>query len=632
MASKAPTSVSLLAALFLSCSALSSAWAAEVTADEVNEENALATVETLGEELTKDLTPGVLYQLDWGNPKHYAFYKAQQLQAGNTKAHAPELFRRMEAAHEQRVKALAVSGTKANPVKPVDFPETSINADAPLEDLQFISELSRSSAAVNSSAITYQSEAISSLVNGSDANTITLVMYNDFTGDFVASQTATDLTSLPDFRVSMSATVASAIPVRAVAVFSVIPKDPDAELPPPVMIKAVSSTGLVDACMTEPRPCERGANGQCVAASASTEACSNKLADKDKPILMCWNRLSREECDYWASQNKPVNYVIPVSGYAVTEEKTGSTLTGATTIYLQSLAGGGCRVYSKTGENLDDWTSDGNGKMSFQYAAETFKRNPSCLTNNKDSIVNFWMTNNVILPGTPDDPSPRNVTFVFTSDTRSAGQPGREIIPQLRIMEGCVAGGTLITLASGKTKKIEEIVRGDQVKTPTGVRTVSERTTGTENEFMLEIRTTGQTLHVTPTHPIMRAIQVGSAVRNVEVQAREIHPGDKLAVEGSPVTVTGVDYVEAHATPVYNLQFKGGVEGSYYANGILSGNLATQNMLADLKNRAPLLSPAQQRAKVHPAFLTDYDNQQKQKAQRSSDKSGASQEVDNAAR
>lgn len=190
----------------------------------------------------------------------------------------------------------------------------------------------------------------------------------------------------------------------------------------------------------------------------------------------------------------------------------------------------------------------------------------------------------------------------------------------------------MITLASGETKKIEEIVSGDKVKTPHGVRTVSERTTGTENGSMLEIRTTGQTLHVTPTHPIMRAIQIGSAVRNMEVQAREIQVGDKLAGDGPPITVTFVGYVEAQATPVYNLQFKGGVEGSYYANGILSGNLATQNMLADLKSRAPLRSPAQLRATVHPAFLADYDNQQKQKAQQSSDVSGTSQEVGNATR
>lgn len=632
MTSRESTSINLLAALFLFFYALPSAWAAEAT-DEVNAINAQEKVETLGQELTKDLTPGVLYQLDWGNPQHYQLYKAQQLLTGHTKAQAPEMFRRLEAAHKQRVKALAVSGAKPDAVKPVVFPETSSDADAPLQDLQFISELSRSNATATSSAVTYSSEAISTVANGSERNSVTLIMYNDLTGDFIASKNATDLTNLPELRVNVSASVDPTIPVRAVAFFNMIPKDSDDEFPPTLVMKAVSSTGIVDACMTEPRPCTRDANGKCViSAPASTEVCSNKLPDNDTPIKMCWNRHSREECDYWASQNKPANYLIPVSGYALAEGKTESTVTGETAIYLVNPSGGGCRVHSRAESIADEWTSDGNGKLSFNYEAEKFKRNPSCLTNNKDSLVNFYMTNMLYLPGTPEDPMPRNVTLVFTSDKRSAGNPGREIIPQLRIMEGCVAGGTLITLASGETKKIEEIVSGDKVKTPHGVRTVSERTTGTENGSMLEIRTTGQTLHVTPTHPIMRAIQIGSAVRNMEVQAREIQVGDKLAGDGPPITVTFVGYVEAQATPVYNLQFKGGVEGSYYANGILSGNLATQNMLADLKSRAPLRSPAQLRATVHPAFLADYDNQQKQKAQQSSDVSGTSQEVGNATR
>lgn len=139
----------------------------------------------------------------------------------------------------------------------------------------------------------------------------------------------------------------------------------------------------------------------------------------------------------------------------------------------------------------------------------------------------------------------------------------------------CLAGDTLITMADGSKKAIQEIEAGEAVKSfdmnsKSDLKTAKiSHTTITHNQVLIKIITKMEglfasdeerILKITPRHKIVLASGRG-------VMAQDIRAGDKiLNNEGEVLVVQDID-TSLPRTKVYNLVLEDGMEG-YIANGI----------------------------------------------------------------
>lgn len=566
--------------------------------------------------LHKELEPGVPYRLDLGNPLHYRYIMDAQARTGNSAERSPKLFELLKASHENRTKTLRTSGASlpaAQIIKPAE--------DDKLQDLNFISELSRSALLANGTAPLIETKALSSVAGGTSSTNVILTLFDAATGDIIDHTQEPQYGQGTNFVVSLEAKeVQPGTNVQSEAIFTYFPKnatDPD----PVVVVQTTYSQGLVtDSCISAPNYCKRNAIGQC-SGEGHENACTNKLADLSIPVKLCWFRQSAQECDYYTNTAHPQNYVFPLAGtvsYQGAVAQSNNRPSGTTTIYLQSTLGGGCYVHFAQGASLEGWTVTDKQSVKFDYDSAQFSNQSGCLTNNKNALVNLWALSQVLLQGNPSNPVPPMAALTFTSDPQQTGRPGVERIPQLYIMEGCVPAGTQITLANGKTAAIEDIKSGEKILTSNGVRTVLERTTGSETDALFEIKThdagknsPGPTLVVTSNHPMQ--------LENGEwLQANRLHVNDYLKGRQGKLQVRSARHIEKAdntPTPVFNLivevdKAEGDMFATYYANDLLTGDMNKQQQVAIRDLRTPTLSQSAQRNLVPAGWEKDYESQQ----------------------
>jgi hypothetical protein len=188
-------------------------------------------------------------------------------------------------------------------------------------------------------------------------------------------------------------------------------------------------------------------------------------------------------------------------------------------------------------------------------------------------------------------------------DASTNGMPKAK---KMQIVYSCLAKGTKVQLADGKTANVEDITRETLVKSDASglALPVSDISIGIERIPMIHIAdAAGRDLLLTSSHPVMTPDQG-------VVWAEELSVGSKV------LTNTGVSTLvkasrEMYSDNVYNLkldrsQLQDQAKGStMYANGFLVGDLAmqkayefknTKDLRADVLSRLP--------AKWH----TDYRN------------------------
>ncbi|HKR11618.1 MAG TPA: Hint domain-containing protein [Pyrinomonadaceae bacterium] len=134
----------------------------------------------------------------------------------------------------------------------------------------------------------------------------------------------------------------------------------------------------------------------------------------------------------------------------------------------------------------------------------------------------------------------------------------------------CVAAGSKVLMAGGKTKKIEAIRGGDKVKLQNGVNFTVVDTFGTNKEAdVLVVKTeAGHELLITDLHPVLTMTGL--------VAARDLLVGDKLMTDHGPSPVTSIKR-KKYSGMVYSLGIgpTDAVTAStdettcFFANGIL---------------------------------------------------------------
>lgn len=147
---------------------------------------------------------------------------------------------------------------------------------------------------------------------------------------------------------------------------------------------------------------------------------------------------------------------------------------------------------------------------------------------------------------------------------------GNELrIHTLRLLWGCVAGDTLVTMADGEARRISELKQGDFIMAGDGsAAEIATVYSGPEKELYVLTLTDGVRFRATDTHPVK--------TEDGFVSMNRITVGDRVQMQdGSMQQVVSLD-TEEYSGKVYNLQLCG-EKRNMYCNGILAGDFIAEN-------------------------------------------------------
>lgn len=142
-------------------------------------------------------------------------------------------------------------------------------------------------------------------------------------------------------------------------------------------------------------------------------------------------------------------------------------------------------------------------------------------------------------------------------------------IHTLRMLWGCVAEDTIVTLADGRERRICDLKQGDCILSGDGsVAEISTVYSGEEKELYVLELADGRKLKGTGTHPVMTPAGF-KALKDIlctdQVQTQDGSMQQAVSVRKEP-----------YGGKVYNLQLCDGKKGMY-CNGILAGDFITEN-------------------------------------------------------
>jgi preprotein translocase subunit YajC len=194
------------------------------------------------------------------------------------------------------------------------------------------------------------------------------------------------------------------------------------------------------------------------------------------------------------------------------------------------------------------------------------------------------------------------------SSLRTVTTPTMPNVPKVQIVYSCLAKGTKIMLADGKTANIEDIAKGSKVVADgSGVAlSVEDVSVGIERIPMVRIEDdAGRKLLLTASHPVL------TPDRGV-IWAEELAVGSKVLTKSGASTLVKVKR-EMYRDNVYNLKLdtstlaqKTFAKGStMFANGFLVGDLSLQKAY-EFKNSEDRSAQVLQR--IPASWHTDYQN------------------------
>lgn len=201
----------------------------------------------------------------------------------------------------------------------------------------------------------------------------------------------------------------------------------------------------------------------------------------------------------------------------------------------------------------------------------------------------------------------RSVQSSVTLASTPGGTSKFVCMPKMQISYSCLAKGTQVKLAGGKSAAIETIAKGSEVLTDgAGVALgVADTSVGIERIPMVRLEdAAGHNLLLTTSHPVM------TPDRGV-VWAEELAVGDKVMTETGVSTLVKASR-ETYNGTVHNLKLSNSAStrgSTMYANGFLVGDLAMQKTYEFKNNPKP---GADVLAKLPAQWHNDYQSSLKQ--------------------
>lgn len=303
---------------------------------------------------------------------------------------------------------------------------------------------------------------------------------------------------------------------------------------------------------------------------------SGKVSDT---CVVCVNRTPSQQnkCVY-GKDNNTNSVKFPVKGnitYPVPVKLDASKkpVGGNAVMYLVKNTGGGCIAWGPSDKTFfsDPKTIFSADKklLNWDFAPANFGEKQKCMDNG--DIVNFTLRVTVF------DDDMNMMPGILTSTPPTVPGPNWQQVSTITLIVGCLAKGTLIQTADGKTMPIENFqAEGEKVITGTGsVLTVMGNTIGMEKNPMVEITTEyGYTLMLSQKHPVM------TRTKGI-VLAKDLVSGDSVLTKDGPQQLTSVKQ-KMYEDKVYNLMLGTTDEmvtaenTTFFANGILVGDLRMQ--------------------------------------------------------
>jgi hypothetical protein len=274
----------------------------------------------------------------------------------------------------------------------------------------------------------------------------------------------------------------------------------------------------------------------------------------DQMIKFCFGR-SSADCDYAPSGSSAQNVILPINGNAsysgaLVDPKTDSNASVYIAITQPTpQAGGGCNLVADTKAFMQQYVTLSNSNMTVNWAnpGVLFPAiNSACMPNG--SVVYFNMMMNLDLAGTISLPT----FFGISSAPNTPVSTGYYLqLAQTRVYYSCLVAGTMVDMADGSRRAIEDIVVGDKVLDGNGIaRRVESTFVGDEKE-VVRIAAGPVALGVSAGHPVMTT----DGVR----LAKFVQAGDKVRIrtggQDAVVTVTTAA-LEPYGGKVYNLRLE----------------------------------------------------------------------------
>lgn len=544
--------------------------------------------------ILKNTKPGKSYILNPAQKNQQQYILRTLEQAGKTAQTAPQLYTALNTGM-----AAAANDTAPQLV--------TANADAAPQDMNNIIYFDQN-------GTNYTSAAVSSVVDGTYSTTLNLKI-TDQAGTTVYGETSqTQYAQGVNFLVPLPniAVPTDIVPMTISTATYVATKGGQGTT---VVTTAQVMTPANKGCMTAPNYCTKySTDGKSCATYAT--ACTNPASAATKPIKVCYNRTQPQGCDYINPNMAipPTSFLIPTSGNVTFSKPITSPLSGTWSAQVQNTITGGVCIFALSASIANDpnWTITNSYQLNWNIAQLSSIPPQACLSSANGQMLNFYFIGNDISLGTGTG------NFAFTSVVSTASNPaGTYTVPQLEFLDSCLAAGTEVNMADGSRKTVDEINQDKEeysVKTGKGVsRKVIGTSSGIEPHPMYRIKTDkNQDLLVTRTHPIITARGV--------VMARDLKIGDKVLTAKGKAKITSLDQ-EQYSGRVYNLKL-GEIEdakagkSTFYANGILVGDLRTQTHYEKLEQQKLVKDPAHARERLPKEWQVDFDNHMKSLSRR----------------
>ena len=294
------------------------------------------------------------------------------------------------------------------------------------------------------------------------------------------------------------------------------------------------------------------------------------------------------DCDYGPYGSNAV--LVPVKGSIAYASKIVTPFTAANSyasMFLVSRKSGGGPHYTLPGNLTQAFTPSADGKsMTWSWGQAQFASADPFATNEYVDIV---MTFGVTTANSP------NMVYAFVSSaTNVVAGPSTEKLLPLQFATGCLAAGTLVTLADGSVCAIEALRPGDRVRSGivAAPLTVGSTSSGPEPNPLVWLRTDGGLeLMLTEGHPLLlaRADAATGAAAGADVAAGAVVVADELRLGDELLTLAGAQRIVALARRPYGglvwnmklgtaeeLARAGAEHGSFYAGGVLVGDARLQ--------------------------------------------------------
>jgi hypothetical protein len=232
----------------------------------------------------------------------------------------------------------------------------------------------------------------------------------------------------------------------------------------------------------------------------------------------------------------------------------------------------GLQVLAQTkvvGQNTATWSILGNSALKFGR---------TCYQ--QHSGLAFNMTWNLRVKG--QDNNIRTV-LAIVSNTQGQHSVNKLLVQPVDLQWGCLPGGTLVTLANGSRKAIEDITRDDLVRGPDGKPWQVFAHTKGHDAALIEVRAEdGTVARMTTEHPVITGRDHYGRLR--WTTASRLTVGMALITVKGPSKVAAVERV-AYRGAVYNMALrplgteKAPARGSaFYADGLLVGDQTMQGL------------------------------------------------------